>query len=124
MKYVGGCLKRGLFARFSEIHLETLYNKIALNEQKCLAILSAYKTALFEENNFVCTHYTGERDISAHLGQSYSVGSLQVCWGNYDTLTRHGLKVQKIKKGMAVNMKLAFAYCSLNLFNLTQPIPF
>ena len=49
---------------------------------------------------------------------------LQVCWGNYDTLTRHGLKVQKIKKGMAVNMKLAFAYCSLNLFNLTQPIPF
>ena len=50
---------------------------------------------------------------------------LQVCWGNYDTITRHGLKVQKIKKGMAVNMKLvAFAYCSLNLFNLTQPISF
>ena len=24
---------------------------------------------------------------------------------------------------MAVNMKLVFAYCSLNLFNLTQPIP-
>ena len=45
----------GLFARFSEIHLDTLYNKIALNELKCLAILSVHKTALFEENNFVCT---------------------------------------------------------------------
>ena len=47
---------------------------------------------------------------------------LQVCWGSYDTLTGHGLKFQKIKKGMAVKMKLAFANFSLNLLNLTQPI--
>ena len=32
-----------------------LHYKIGMNEQKCLAIVSAHKTALFEENNFVCT---------------------------------------------------------------------
>ena len=48
--------------------------------------------------------------------------NLQVCWGSYDTLTGHGLKFQKIKKGMALKMKLDLGYFRLNLFILSQPI--
>ena len=39
---------------------------------------------------------------------------LQVCWGSYDTLTGHGLNVQKIKKGMLHYLDLEKGLCSKN----------
>ena len=54
---------------------------------------------MFSQTEGILTHKRGNCD------------QLQVCWGSYDTLTGHGLNVQKIKKGMLHYLDLEKGLC-------------